>query len=135
MGFASQFSYFHTSHNRSGNNQSTYSDYGPVYQNQPDEELPELLRLQGKRKKGKEEIHFVDVNADDYTDPTEIHKHLSEEQTHQSHRKKDGPTSTQKRKHQITYLAHQAKERELELKNQWSQNRMTRKQTQAKYGF
>ena len=29
----------------------------------------------------------------------------------------------------------QAKERELELKNQWADNRMTRKQTQAKYGF
>lgn len=29
----------------------------------------------------------------------------------------------------------QAKEREIELKNEWSNNRMSRKQTQAKYGF
>lgn len=29
----------------------------------------------------------------------------------------------------------QAKENELELKNQWANNRMSRKQTQAKYGF
>jgi len=29
----------------------------------------------------------------------------------------------------------QAKERELELKNAWSQGRLTKKQTQAKYGF
>ena len=49
------------------------------------------------------------MNADDFTNPADIQKHLSEEQTHQSHKKKDGPTSTQKRKHQITYLAHQVR--------------------------
>jgi len=32
-------------------------------------------------------------------------------------------------------LVFQAKERELELKNQWSHNKQSRKQTQAKYGF
>ncbi|XP_045156321.1 proline-rich protein PRCC-like [Mercenaria mercenaria] len=96
----------------------------------------EFLRLQGKKQRGKEEINLIDVNADDYTDPSEVTKYLSEEQTHQSHRKKDNqPSGQQKRKHQIHYLAFQAKERELELKNQWSQNRQTKKQTQAKYGF
>lgn len=29
----------------------------------------------------------------------------------------------------------QAKANELKLKNMWAENRMTRKQTQAKYGF
>lgn len=29
----------------------------------------------------------------------------------------------------------QAKERELELKNSWAENKLTRRQTQAKYGF
>lgn len=29
----------------------------------------------------------------------------------------------------------QAKERELELKNNWADNKLTRRQTQAKYGF
>lgn len=29
----------------------------------------------------------------------------------------------------------QAKERELELKNTWSENKLSRRQTQAKYGF
>uniref|UniRef100_A0A6M2DN32 Putative proline-rich protein prcc n=1 Tax=Xenopsylla cheopis TaxID=163159 RepID=A0A6M2DN32_XENCH len=46
-----------------------------------------------------------------------------------------GPSSTQKRKHQITYLAQQAKANEQELQNQWANNRMTRRQTQSKYGF
>ena len=32
-------------------------------------------------------------------------------------------------------MSFQAKERELELKNQWATNRQTRKQTQSKYGF
>lgn len=52
-----------------------------------------------------------------------------------SKKKGDQPTGQQRRKHQITYLIHQAKERELELKNAWSDNKMSRRQTQAKYGF
>lgn len=69
-------------------------------------------------------------------------------------------TGQSKRKHQITYLAQQviykftyyfikyfklifntiykcvqAKANELKLKNMWAENRLTRKQTQAKYGF
>ncbi|NXD44913.1 PRCC protein, partial [Copsychus sechellarum] len=50
-------------------------------------------------------------------------------------KKGDQPTGQQRRKHQITYLIHQAKERELELKNTWSENKLSRRQTQAKYGF
>jgi proline-rich protein PRCC len=45
------------------------------------------------------------------------------------------PSSTARRKHQITYLAFQAKQREVELKNQWAQNKMTKSQTRSKYGF
>lgn len=96
----------------------------------------EFLKLQGKNERGKEEIHFIDVNADDFISTADYQKALSEETEYRSsHKKKDGPTSQQKRKHHITYLAHQAKERELELKNAWSQGRLTKKQTQAKYGF
>jgi proline-rich protein PRCC len=40
-----------------------------------------------------------------------------------------------KKKHQITYLAAEAKAREEELQNQWAQNRNARRQTQNKYGF
>lgn len=50
-------------------------------------------------------------------------------------KKGDQPTGQQRRKHQITYLIHQAKEREMELKNSWAENKLTRRQTQAKYGF
>ncbi|GFR59306.1 proline-rich protein PRCC-like, partial [Elysia marginata] len=97
----------------------------------------EFQRLSGKRKRGLEDaINFVDANVDDYVDPSEVSKHLTEETEYVSHKNKDNmPTAQQRRKKQITYLAYQAKERELELKNTWAQNRMTKKQTQSKYGF
>lgn len=97
----------------------------------------EFQKLQGKRKRGLEEaINFVDANVDDYVDPSEVSKHLTEETEYVSHKNKDNlPTAQQRRKKQITYLAYQAKERELELKNAWAQNRLTKKQTQSKYGF
>ncbi|KAL3865954.1 hypothetical protein ACJMK2_043298 [Sinanodonta woodiana] len=96
----------------------------------------EFLKLQGKKTRGKEEINIVDVNADDFVASTEeLTKSLTEETDHRSQKNKDLPSSQQRRKHQITYLAFQAKERELELKNQWAQNRQTKRQTQSKYGF
>lgn len=98
----------------------------------------DLRRLMGK--KGKlEAINFIDVKADDglLTRDEWMTKALTEEKpTHSFSKKQDGlPTQKQKQKHQITYLAHQAKERELELKNNWASNRMNKLQTQAKYGF
>lgn len=98
-----------------------------------------MLRLAGKRRGKVEAINFINVNADDalLTRDEWMTKALSEEKpTHSFSKKRDGlPSQKQKQKHQITYLAHQAKERELELKNNWAQNRMTKMQTQAKYGF
>ncbi|KAG8232769.1 hypothetical protein J437_LFUL012907 [Ladona fulva] len=104
---------------------------------QLDEEA--ITRLCGRR--GRQEIsesQIIDVCGESHLpDPKEwLTKQLTEEQETRSHRRRDGgPTTQQRRKHQITYLAFQAKERELELKNQWAQNRMSRRQTQAKYGF
>lgn len=97
----------------------------------------EFQRLQGKRKRGLEEsINFVEAKVDDYVDPSEVSKHFTEETEYVSHKSKDNqPTQQQRKKKQITYLAFQAKEKELELKNQWAMNRMTKKQTQSKYGF
>ncbi|XP_071583042.1 proline-rich protein PRCC isoform X2 [Heliangelus exortis] len=92
-------------------------------------------RLQGKRNRGREEINFVDIKGDDQLSGAQqwLTKSLTEEKTMKSFSKKKGdqPTGQQRRKHQITYLIHQAKERELELKNTWSENKMSRRQTQA----
>ncbi|XP_077600075.1 proline-rich protein PRCC [Stigmatopora nigra] len=99
-----------------------------------------FMRLQGKRNRGKEEVKFLEIKGDDQLIGHQqwLTKSISEEKkVHGSFSKKKGgmPTGQQRRKHQITYLIHQAKERELELKNTWAENRMTRRQTQAKYGF
>lgn len=99
-----------------------------------------FMRLQGKRNRGKEEVKFLEIKGDDQLSGNQqwMTKNMTEEkQTRQSFSKKKGeqPTGQQRRKHQITYLIHQAKERELELKNSWAENKLTRRQTQAKYGF
>ncbi|XP_026576057.1 proline-rich protein PRCC [Pseudonaja textilis] len=96
-------------------------------------------RLQGKRNRGREEISFLEIRGDDQLSGVQqwLTKSLTEEQSMKSFSKKKGeqPTGQQRRKHQITYLIHQAKERELELKNSWAENKLSRRQTQAKYGF
>ncbi|XP_053224593.1 proline-rich protein PRCC isoform X2 [Podarcis raffonei] len=99
----------------------------------------QFKRLQGKRNRGREEINFVEIKGDDQLSGAQqwLTKSLTEEQNMKSFSKKKGeqPTGQQRRKHQITYLIHQAKERELELKNTWAENKLSRRQTQAKYGF
>ena len=69
----------------------------------------QFLRMQGKKFRGKEAINIIDINADDQTVDVDLSKGLSEEKDTRSHsRKKDGlPSSQQRRKHQITYLAFQ----------------------------
>ncbi|XP_038208138.1 proline-rich protein PRCC isoform X2 [Zerene cesonia] len=103
-----------------------------------EEAILKLCGTRGKRK--REEIQIVDVNQQEVLkDAREmLLRGLMDDTTkRQSHSKKRGnePTSQQKRKHQITYLAHQAKANEAELQNQWANNRMTKRQTQSKYGF
>ncbi|KAF4528344.1 hypothetical protein B566_EDAN006599 [Ephemera danica] len=102
---------------------------------QLDEEA--LRQLCGRRaQRGGEEVNIIELHGDNMMpDPKEwMLKQMTEEQESHAH-KSSQPSSAHRRKHQITYLAFQAKEREIELKNQWAQNRMTKKQTQSKYGF
>ncbi|XP_023949688.2 proline-rich protein PRCC isoform X2 [Bicyclus anynana] len=100
-----------------------------------------ILKLCGTRAKRKrEEIQIVDVNQQEVLGDSKewLLKGLMDDTTkRQSASKKHGnePTSQQKRKHQITYLAHQAKANEAELQNQWANNRMSKRKTQSKYGF
>nr|XP_039262759.1 proline-rich protein PRCC-like [Styela clava] len=100
----------------------------------------EFLRIQGKRNR-KEEINFIDIRADDALEGNKelLLKQISEEKnmnrTSHSKKKTNAPGGILKRKHQLSYLVHQAKAREIELKNSWAQNRLTKQQTQSKYGF
>ncbi|TNN63757.1 Proline-rich protein PRCC [Liparis tanakae] len=77
-----------------------------------------FMRLQGKRNRGKEEVKFLEIKGDDQLSGNKqwMTKSMTEEkQTRQSFSK--------------------AKEREMELKNSWADNKLSRRQTQAKYGF
>ncbi|OWR53623.1 Proline-rich protein PRCC [Danaus plexippus plexippus] len=100
-----------------------------------------ILKLTGARgKRKREDIQIVDINQQEILDEARamlmegLMKDTSKIQS-SSRKTGNGPTSQQKRKHQITYLAHQAKANEQELQNQWANNRMSRRQTQSKYGF
>lgn len=97
-----------------------------------------FLRMVGKSRHKREDIQIVDVaQADQLPKYDEwLTKALTEDVANRPSRKKGFmPTSQQRRKHQITYLAYQAREREVELKNQWAENRQSKRQTQSKYGF
>ncbi|KYN17306.1 PREDICTED: proline-rich protein PRCC [Trachymyrmex cornetzi] len=97
-----------------------------------------LCGKRGIKRKEIDEADIIEINGEDIK-PDErewLVKALTEESVHRPVSMQSGGINSQsKKKHQITYLAHQAKAMELELKNQWSQNRMARKQTKSKYGF
>jgi len=97
-----------------------------------------LCGKRGIKRKEIDEADIIEINGEDIK-PDErewLIKALTEESVHRPVSMQSGGVNSQsKKKHQITYLAHQAKAMELELKNQWSQNRMARKQTKSKYGF
>ncbi|XP_068626384.1 proline-rich protein PRCC [Battus philenor] len=103
-----------------------------------EEAILKLVGARGKRK--REEIQIVNFNQQEVLAEARqlLLKGLMEDTSKRvSASKKRGnePTHLQKRKHQITYLAHQAKANEVELQNKWANNRMSKRQTQSKYGF
>lgn len=99
-----------------------------------------LCGKRGVKRKNKDfdEANIIEINGEDIK-PDErewLVKALTEESAERPISVQSaGPSTQSRKKHQITYLAHQAKAMEVELKNQWAQNRVTRKQTQSKYGF
>ncbi|XP_033220608.1 proline-rich protein PRCC [Belonocnema kinseyi] len=99
-----------------------------------------LCGKRGVKRKNKEfeGVDIIEINGEDIK-PDErewLVKALTEEPvTRPVSSQGAGPSGQSKKKHQITYLAHQAKAMEVELKNKWAQNKMTRQQTQSKYGF
>lgn len=110
-------------------------------QNNPlelDEKALQIL-CGGKKKRQQMPMNIIDLSGEEIMPDSKewLLKQLTEERKvrSHSHRKSQGPSTQERRKHQITYLAFQAKEQELELQNQWANNRMSRRQTQSKYGF
>lgn len=99
---------------------------------------PEFQKAFGKHGP-KGEIKVINVHLDEVLSGVDVTKNLPNDaepmMSHSKKRNKDMPSSQQKRKHQISFLAFRAKERELELKNQWAENKFNKRQTQSKYGF
>lgn len=98
-----------------------------------------ITALCGSRAKRarKDEINIIDVSGDHLINRDEwIRNQLTAATEYQPRGLVDEePGAGTKRKHQITYLAHQAKANEQELQAMWATNRHTRRQTQNKYGF
>jgi len=102
-----------------------------------------ILRLAGKQNKLREMkddgenggLNIVDVHADDMKgDPRVwLTKAMTEEKAPRP--TGTGPKGLAKTRHQITYLAHQAKERDWELKQEWATARENRRASANKYGF
>lgn len=100
-----------------------------------EEAITRLAGKAAKRKEFKEDFAVIDVHEDDMKgDPRVwLTKAMTEEVAPMPNRK--GPKGLVKSRHQITYLAHQAKERDWELKQEWAQARENRRASANKYGF
>lgn len=110
-----------------------------VHQNH-DINIEALIGARAAKRSRKGDIQFIDISQDQVTSNHEEWKRnqlQSETQYQPTGRLNvgEGPGTGTKKKHQITYLAHQAKANEAELQAMWATNRQSRRQTQSKYGF
>lgn len=98
-----------------------------------------LIGVRAAKRSRKEDIQFIDISQDQVTlnnDEWKRNQLQNETQYQPTGRLVTGdPGAGTKKKHQITYLAHQAKANEAELQAMWATNRQSRRQTQSKYGF
>jgi hypothetical protein len=92
------------------------------------------MKLCGNKRK-KEEIEFIDVNAQEIVgnNRAELMKQITEE--YKPGGIKDYGLGTGRKKSQITYLAFVARERDQELKAMWAQQKFAKQQAKQKYGF
>ncbi|CAH1398747.1 unnamed protein product [Nezara viridula] len=107
------------------------------FSNLDDEAIEKLCGTRARKRKGEISEEVIDINVDSMVGDAYmwLSKDLTKGHEHTGYKKAKNLSVVERRKHQITYLASQAKEKEMELRNQWANSRMTRKQTQSKYGF
>ena len=105
--------------------------------NQSDSQV-EFLTAGGKRKRIVSAENILEINQTDLLGDVDLTqtKRLTEEAEYPIKVSKSmQPSGQQRRKHQLTYLAFQARQNDLELRNQWAANRATQRETRKKYGF
>lgn len=102
---------------------------------QPELDEEAWQKLVGGKKRKMDSIEILDVNAKDIVgDATaNLTKQITDEYRPANNR--DYFSSGSKRKHQITYLAYVAKERDEELRRTWADAKYNRAQAKQKYGF
>lgn len=107
------------------------------FSNLDDEAIEKLCGTRARKRKAEISEEVIDINVDSMVGDAYmwLSKDLTKGHEHTGYKKAKNLSVVERRKHQITYLASQAKEKEMELRNQWANSRMTRKQTQSKYGF
>ena len=89
----------------------------------------------GNKKKHDVPFEITDVKANDIVgdNRSELMKQITNEYKPSSNR--DFFAGGGRKKHQITYLAYVAQERDQELKNTWAQGKFNKQQARQKYGF
>lgn len=95
------------------------------------------LKLMMEKRFGEEvsdDVQIQEINiANHINDNLDYIKSVSLEK--EAEVKGPMPSHTAKKKHQITYLAYQAKQNEVKLKNEWAQGKINRMEARSKYGF
>jgi hypothetical protein len=93
------------------------------------------VKLCGGKRKQTEPIEIYDVNASDIVgdNKAELMKQITD--VVPASVGKDYFAGGSRKKHQITYLAYVAKERDQELRSMWAQNKFNKQQARQKYGF
>lgn len=121
--------------------QTSYSDAQPSGSSKLiGREVADIEALCGARaakRARKGDIQFIEISQDQVTMGQDEwnRNQLQAETEYQPRGLINDPGGGTKKKHQITYLAYQAKANEQELQAMWAANRHARRQTQSKYGF
>eukprot|EP01135_Chromosphaera_perkinsii_P008733 Nk52_evm66s1444 gene=Nk52_evmTU66s1444 len=115
------------------------SNYNVKYSQQFQPSPTPVTKADRKRKRrGRDEIpddvEFIDVNAYQHMQ-TNISTNGIDLKSHILSGKSNTPKISAGSKNHITDLVKIAKERDGDLHDQWQKNKMTKKQTNAKYGF
>ncbi|OAF69205.1 hypothetical protein A3Q56_03048 [Intoshia linei] len=134
--FFDEYESVETRTNNKAVNENTF--VGPVFIEQPNIDKTELTATEKiLQEEGVPEYDVMDIAADDRDDYINRIKNYSMEQAIPGSIAKSamGKNKIGKRKHQITYLAAQAKANEVVLKNKWSESKENKRFAKMKYGF
>ncbi|KAG9300612.1 hypothetical protein G9A89_005212 [Geosiphon pyriformis] len=134
----------HEGHYQAALASGEYASSADSWKQQSEMELNDeiIAKLGGRRKKKEHEsgaIQIREINARDQmgvdswqSQMTQLTKPGKVSSSAYAHLK---PSKGQKRKHNLMYLVHQATAMESDLREQFANNRKTKRETQAKYGF